>query len=561
MVDLALSDDAPEGSAASTSAAPQAEAVALMRRNYDEFLALCAQAEARLDAGEFDAAAAYVEAAATLARQRHCGFYRSDRLERVLLEISRRALGASAEPPRSPGRAISRVLHVATVTQSVGGLSRMMVRWMSADVDREHSAALIRQPGEAPPQLQAGVARSGGQIHYVSARMGGPVAWARELRRIAAGYDLVVLHVSNEEPVPVIAFADANGRPPIVFVNHSDHLFWLGLSICDLIVSSRASGERLVVERRMVEPRRHAILPIQIDLPQRRHSRTEARAKLGIDGDGPLIVSVARALKYRTMDGVSFADMHVQTLLEHPEAKLVVVGPGEPEDWREAISRTGGRIVGRPETSDPSLAFEAADIYVDSYPFVSITSMLEAGGFGTPCATLFPYPPEANIVSTDMPGLAPTIGFARSLDEYRAILSRWLEDAAQRQRLGEETAANVRAFHTTPSWREPLEAVYERVLEVGPVTPLLDRNEPAPEIFYAGYPDILINPIFGEYYSPNAILKRSLRLMPTGRRLAVWRELLKDGVFESPRDALRNLLPEWAPRVADQWRRSRRANA
>jgi hypothetical protein len=253
-------------------------------------------------------------------------------------------------------------------------------------------------------------------------------------------------------------------------------------------------------------------------------------------------------VKYRTVGGVSFADMHVETLLAHPDARLLVVGPGQPADWQEAMAATGGRIMGRPETPDPSLAFEAADVYLDSYPFVSITSMLEAGGLGAPCVTLFPYPSEANVMSTDMPGLASTIGFATSLADYNRILADWLADLEALRRRGDETAANVKRLHTTPNWLESLEALYAKALAVRSVTPLRDREVPADEEFYDGYPDILLNEVFGEFDNVEAILKRSLRLMSLPERLGVWRRLAQTRSFDGPRDAARNLLPEWLPR-------------
>lgn len=533
---------------------PAGPGVAGMRHNYEQFQSLRGEAERCLKADDLNSAAAYVEAAVTLARKRHCGFYRSEPSERILIEIARRTLAAKPEAARPARTKIGRVLHVATVLNEVGGLTRMMRRWIAADEGRHHSLALLRHPGEPPPSVRQAVEARGGHIHVISATRGGPVEWASALRKLSLDFDLIVLHVSNEDPTPGIAFADERNRPPVVLVNHADHAFWVGLSVCDLIASSRLSGERLVVERRGIPAERHAILPIQIDPPMRKHSRAEARQRLGLPADGPLLVSVARGVKYRTMGGVSFADMHVEALMARHDARLLVVGPGEPADWQEAIAATGGRIIGRPETPDPSLAFEAADIYLDSYPFVSITSMLEAGGLGAPCVTLFPYPSDANVMSTDMPGLAPTIGFATSMADYNRILADWLADLEALRRRGDETAANVKRLHTTPNWLESLEALYARALAIPPVTPLREKGAPAAEEFYDGYPDILLNEVFGEFDSVEAILKRSLRLMALPERLRVWWRLARTKTFDGPWDAIRNLLPEWLPRSVSRLR-------
>lgn len=121
--------------------------VARLRHNYQEFRSLRSEAERCLRAGDLNSAAAYVEAAVTLARKRHCGFYRSEPLEQILTEIARRTLAAKVEAARPARTKIDRVLHVATVLNEVGGLTRMMRRWIAADEGRHHSLALLRHPG------------------------------------------------------------------------------------------------------------------------------------------------------------------------------------------------------------------------------------------------------------------------------------------------------------------------------------------------------------------------------------------------------------------------------
>jgi len=131
---------------------------------------------------------------------------------------------------------------------------------------------------------------------------------------------------------------------------------------------------------------------------------------------------------------------------------------------------------------------------------------------------------------------------------YNCILADWLADPEALRRRGDETAANVKRLHTTPNWLESLEALYASALAIAPVTPLRDQGAPANEEFYDGYPDILLNEVFGEFDSAEAILKRSLRLMALPERLRAWRRLARTKSFDGPWDAVRNLLPEWLPR-------------
>ena len=87
-------------------------------------------------------------------------------------------------------------------------------------------------------------------MHQINRSMGGLLGWGRALQSVIDASDLVVLHVHNNDVVPFLALAGmGRRRPPVVFVDHADHLFWLGARFADLIVNTRLSGHRLAARR------------------------------------------------------------------------------------------------------------------------------------------------------------------------------------------------------------------------------------------------------------------------------------------------------------------------
>jgi len=348
--------------------------------NFARFEAEVKLAETAYASNELEMAAFYAATAATIATHTHCGIFASPRLEAVLNAVGRRIAPGETAGKSLGKHAFKKVLHVGTEL-AVGGLTRMISRWIDADADRINSLVLTQHRGDIPGHITDAVQCSGGRIVKLNQMVGDRFDWVRALRRIACEHDVIVLHIHCEDVIPILAFADEIGLPPVLFLNHADHLFWLGPSVCHMVINLRDAAGDISISRRGIEPRRNFLLPTIVDFTARRRSRRDAKAALGLQADTLLLLSVARRAKYRSLDGMSFADRHVKLLEKHPQAQMIVVGSGELDDWQAAKDRVNGRITGLPEQPDPQRYFEAADIYVDSYPFVSSTSMMEAGGY------------------------------------------------------------------------------------------------------------------------------------------------------------------------------------
>ncbi|HYD88940.1 MAG TPA: hypothetical protein VEA80_15805 [Vitreimonas sp.] len=532
-------------SAADTAVAPPQERAmqeARIAANFAAFERYLKRAQDYLAQGELDAVAVHCAVASHIPVQNHAGIFWSPRAEKVLSEIGKR-LPFGPAPVRV--KAPRRILQVGTQMAAVGGLTKMLGLWVKADSAREHSLVLTQQHGPVPESVQE---TFGGRITYLNRRPGGFVAWAQQLRTLAHGYDLVILHTHCEDVIPLIAFADPSKHPPVLVLNHADHLFWYGPSISHLTISLRDAALDLGVARRGLSPERSILMPTLSEAVTRTRSRGDAKRELGIDPAATLMVSVARKLKYKTMHGVTFADIHAPLLEKNPEAMLLVVGADDPEDWAPVKARFGDRIRSKPELPSPNIYFEAADIYVDSYPFVSSTSLMEAAGYGLPSVTIFTYPQETRIFGINHVALVGNTLQAASFEEYRALLSELIADPTKRERLGEQARAAVAKEHNTPGWLCWMEAVYARAGELAPLDnrAMLERTE-APQF---GEPDWRHEDIFGGNWPIEQFLKSYMGVLPLRQRIAHWRELSAVGAFSSAGNALSHtLLPEWLKRA------------
>jgi glycosyltransferase involved in cell wall biosynthesis len=519
-----------------------------LKANFAQFESEVAKAEAHLKAGRFEDAALSVTLASAHATQKHCGVFASERVERILRAISDTLPDRAAALPRKKDlKDVRRILHVATELTTVGGLTRMMTRWINTDASRENSVALTRFRGVFPQQLDEAVARSGGKVHRLNTRIGSVRNWALDLRKLARGYDLVVMHIHCEDTVPVIAFAASETLPPVLLLNHADHIFWVGPSVCHAVLNLREAAADITVNRRGVAPERSLMLPTLIDPPSRKMSREEARAKLGIDADATAMISVARGAKYRPIKGVTYASRFVDVLKANPKARLFVVGSGSPDDWKPAQDQVPGRITGLPEQPDPSAYFEAADIYVDSYPFSSSTSLMEAAGYGLPLLTLFVAPDEARLVGINHLGLEGGLVQARTTQQWEATLTRMIRDPAFRMAQS-EAATRAVAIAQPTEWLNWLERAYQQALDLPPLPPLSGPMPGNPDTPRFGEPDIRHEDMYGSHTPLDEIAKDHIGAFALPTRIRLVSQLQSEGKISGARQALRLLVPEWLKR-------------
>jgi glycosyltransferase involved in cell wall biosynthesis len=437
--------------------------------NADRLAAAEAAAEAAADAGEAARALAIARAGADAVWYAHPGRFTSPRLELVCDRVGR----ALPWPARPQGRRDRpRVLHVLSEAHRQGGHTRLAWRWIAADAGRDHAVALTAQDGlPVPPELTAVATVT--DLGAAGAR--GPLDRLVALRELAAGADVVVLHVHPYDAVAVAALAGE--RPPTIFVNHAGHVFWLGTGVADVVACLRESTARLAVSRRGVDPERVVLLPSPLRLPARR-PRAEAKRQLGLPPDAVVALTMASPYKYAPAGDLGFLELAVPAVAEIPEAVLVAVGPERSGPWAEAAGITGGRVLAVGRHDDPSPFLEAADVYLDSWPLPSTTSFLEAATYGVPVLAFRPAALAGTPLAADDPGLGELLVAAETPSRWRDAFARLVRDHHERVSLGSRSATAVVRAHTGHGWLARLEALYERVTAVPRAAPPVVTTPP-----------------------------------------------------------------------------------
>jgi hypothetical protein len=411
------------------------------------------------------------------------------------LQLLAKVLPERQKPPVVPpvdGAEQEMWLHVFSEALPYGGHTAMAIRWMKDDLSRRsHSVALLSQLSPVPDELLRAVRERGGNV-YTADPKGSFLAratWLRQLAHESASF--VVLHIAPDDVMAGVAFG-SDGGPPVLLVNHAAHIFWNGACFVDLVVNCRGSKLEESWTRIHRGIPRCATIPIPLlepaDLNSERaadlNKKNQAKESIGLPKDSVVILTVGDSHKYTPLGSLDFVKVCEDILNEVPEALIVAVGPIEDRRWRTARDRLGSRLraFGRQPRSQVPAFHQAADIYIEGFPFGSTTALLEAGLHGIP-VVLAPVqcpPPYAS----DGVALDEVLERPNSIEEYKSRVVLLSRDSAERAYSGGRIFEAVKRHHTGSGWRQYVENAISQLPETHSIY-LPSKPVRTPESVYA----------------------------------------------------------------------------
>ncbi|MDF2571509.1 MAG: rhamnosyltran: rhamnosyltransferase [Sporomusa sp.] len=429
-------------------------------------LTLIDQAEFALLTGNLEGAVGLVKQAADSAHHCHPGFFFSPRLELILRKVAQKLNDRVLAPvmvAQAKNADKRNVLHVLSQGYYSGGHTRLVERWISMDPASIHSVIVTLNSTTNPPWLMEAALQSGGWYNTLDTLNLSLCQRAKMLRDVAAAWaDLVVLHIHPHDPVAPIAFGVAGG-PPVVFLNHADHAFTIGMSVVDLVAELRTAGQSLSMTRRSGTT--SSILPIPLKLPPPVQDKQLAKQALGISEDKIVFLTIATPYKLIPCGEYNFINLLREIVKRYDNVEVLVVGPADSGEWAQLKAESNGRIRAFGIQYDLSLFHSASDIYLVSMPMGSLTAALEAGVLGIPAVGLTV---NVETLSVDIaPGIAETL--FNSLEELFGAIDRLVRDKEFRSKQGEYLKAAILQKHYL-GWTEQLNELYSL---------LPDSHEPA----------------------------------------------------------------------------------
>ena len=312
--------------------------------------------------------------AATFASMFHTGAFTSAVIEKALIQIGESHKAQQSNP--KPGS----ILHVMTTAANAGGHTRVVENWINfAAGNQTHSLLLTSQvPGMTiPSELSKNIEKASGKLYIL--RNESLISKALKLREIASQYETVVLHVHMYDVVPNIAFSVEEFKRPILYYNHADHVFGLGITVSDVVVDISMRGNEISSTKRGINDR--VILPVPVDMPTRNTNRLNCRKRLNIQHDKKLILSIGSPFKYRPTGEFNFPKMAQSLVSKSDDYVFYIVGPSGGELWWKSIlCHSQSKIITKGWVPHEDLFdyYSSADLYIDGFPVGGATACIEA---------------------------------------------------------------------------------------------------------------------------------------------------------------------------------------
>ena len=392
---------------------------------------------------------ARAQEAATFAVTHTTDIFASLEVEKPFLELAQ-TINVPLESEYRPGT----VLNVMTEAYKAGGHTRCVERWISLMAKQQHSCVILRQNAPFPKQLKEIVERSGGKM-YMEQPGEKIVKKAVNLRCLAARFEYVVLHIHMDDPTALIAFGTEEFTRPVIFFNHADHIFWLGVSIAHCV--AELNTYRAEISRKYRGVGNSFLLGIPSD-----HSsilsvtKEEARKKLGISLQCKIIYSGGNEMKYLSVGRPDFRDIVSDLIHREPELQFYIAGINPTRSFWPKLKKVFPDnlhlLPSLDYANEYPLYLAAADLVIDSWPVSGETAAIDAVPAGKPILSL------SAKLQADY--LVQSAAICSTYDELIEKAQKILHDDEYAQRVYASIYTNFSSENDTGRWEKRCQQLY-----------------------------------------------------------------------------------------------------
>lgn len=296
----------------------------------------------------------------------HPGKFSCDQIENNLINIGKNHISKYNSNLNNE----KKVLHLATELYEIGGHTRLLEQYINVFEKFQNDVILTRQSKANTPNRILNN-KSINCIMYLDAP-GNEIERAQQLSRIWENYQFVILHIHPDDITPIIAFGIREHKN-ILFINHADHVFWLGKRISKLCINIRPVGLEISQELRGIE--NNLLIPIILN-----DKVLNGELNIEIPINEKLIFGTMTTLHKIIPNGEKNFIRDVYEILDlYKDSEFYLIGIEESELGLLGFQKNNNprlHFFGRLE--NPNQILQKINIYLEGYPYNSLTSLYEA---------------------------------------------------------------------------------------------------------------------------------------------------------------------------------------
>jgi hypothetical protein len=403
--------------------------------------------------GKFNEALKLLSIAARYATFRNFGIYYSLKIENLLINISEKFISFSPHQylPKS-----NKILHLISEAYPVGGHTKLLINWIRINKDFSHDILITNQSNKDLDKV----------INNEFLSISEKVTFLNDvfpkddyikkssfIHKESLNYEFIVMHA---HPFDIQLFMGLKlTNRPIIYVNHSDHTFWLGVLKITTVSEIRESGKSFSVKYRGISPNNSILLPIPLENPN--FKKIEENKSLKLKQKEIIILTIAKKIKFNPTYSNSLFEIYYELLSYSQNVKLIVIGPIESDYYFSELSKMfPNRVSVLGEINDLIPFYSIANIYIDSYPFNSFTSLLDAAKNKIPILSL-----KYKSIELDDPALNKLKFSFTNKNNLITYAKMLIASKRKANIIGHRNFKIIQEFHLGSSWNNRLNALYK----------------------------------------------------------------------------------------------------
>jgi glycosyltransferase involved in cell wall biosynthesis len=409
-----------------------------------------------LEQARVDDALFWFSAAGVVGWNYHFGQWSDQEIDRALIAIAQ-ALCEKLPPKTEDKKREDKgrggpVAHLTSSVVDGGGHTEVVLAWCGLLKRYEHAEQLLvssewidsREHGRNNLGALAELV-DGYHLCPKSLSPAGKVLWLYERLR-EAGPETVIMHVNPNDVLALCAalMLRLSTGVQLVFFNHADHVFSLGIGLADRVIEHRREGARYSMGRRGIEPERIHMVPLG---SRPRNSSKVSREALGVPEGCTVSMTVAAYYKLVPDEGWNFGRAIYDLLGAEPGHYHLIVGHGSQAvirnimgHFKTAPAEVRSRLVWLGRRTDIDALLGASDFLIESFPLAGGTLRTDAMRVGIPVVSIkntrWPLITETGAFPEDYPLVAASneevVRFSRQLVSDAGLRALYARQLAQR---------------------------------------------------------------------------------------------------------------------------------